>query len=42
MPTALEIRAELPRSPAGKLLAKALIDEENAKGAHKPAGKAAE
>ena len=32
MPTALEIRAELPRSPAGKLLAKVLIDEENAKG----------
>jgi long-chain acyl-CoA synthetase len=42
MPTALEIRAELPRSPAGKLLAKALIDEENAKGAHKAPGKAAQ
>jgi long-chain acyl-CoA synthetase len=28
MPAALEIRAELPRSPAGKLLAKALVDEE--------------
>ena len=32
MPAALEIRAELPRSPAGKLLAKVLIDEEKAKG----------
>ena len=31
MPTALEIRSELPRSPAGKLLAKALMDEERAK-----------
>jgi len=38
MPAALEIRAELPRSPAGKLLAKALMEEENAKAA----GKAAE
>ena len=32
MPAALEIRSELPRSPAGKLLAKVLIDEEKAKG----------
>ncbi len=31
MPAALEIRAELPRSPAGKLLAKALVDEEKAR-----------
>ncbi|MFI5015744.1 MAG: AMP-binding protein [Hyphomicrobiales bacterium] len=31
MPAALEIRSELPRSPAGKLLAKVLIDEEKAK-----------
>jgi long-chain acyl-CoA synthetase len=31
MPTALEIRDELPRSPAGKLLAKVLIEEEKAK-----------
>jgi long-chain acyl-CoA synthetase len=31
MPAALEIRDELPRTPAGKLLAKALIDEERAK-----------
>jgi long-chain acyl-CoA synthetase len=31
MPSALEIRRELPRSPAGKLLAKVLIDEEKAK-----------
>jgi long-chain acyl-CoA synthetase len=31
MPTALEIRKELPRSPAGKLLAKVLIEEEKAK-----------
>lgn len=31
IPAALEIRAELPRSPAGKLLAKVLIDEEKAK-----------
>ena len=31
MPTALEIRSELPRSPAGKLLAKVLIEEERAK-----------
>jgi long-chain acyl-CoA synthetase len=31
MPTALEIRSELPRSPAGKLLAKVLIEEEKAK-----------
>ena len=37
MPTALEIRAELPRSPAGKLLAKVLIDEENERAAHKAA-----
>jgi long-chain acyl-CoA synthetase len=28
MPTALEIRTSLPKSPAGKLLAKILIDEE--------------
>ncbi|WP_342359265.1 AMP-binding protein [Terrarubrum flagellatum] len=33
IPTALEIRAELPRSPAGKLLAKILIEEERAKAA---------
>ncbi|SED94973.1 long-chain acyl-CoA synthetase [Rhizobiales bacterium GAS188] len=33
MPAALEIRSELPRSPAGKLLAKVLIDEETAKAA---------
>lgn len=33
MPAALEIRAELPRSPAGKLLAKVLIDEEKARAA---------
>jgi long-chain acyl-CoA synthetase len=31
MPTALEIRDTLPRSPAGKLLAKPLLDEELAK-----------
>jgi long-chain acyl-CoA synthetase len=31
MPAALEIRDELSRTPAGKLLAKALIDEERAK-----------
>ena len=31
MPAALEIRAELPRSPAGKLLAKVLVEEELAK-----------
>jgi long-chain acyl-CoA synthetase len=31
MPTALEIRDSLPRSPAGKLLARPLIDEELAK-----------
>jgi long-chain acyl-CoA synthetase len=31
MPTALELRDALPRSPAGKLLAKALRDEERAK-----------
>ena len=31
MPAALEFRDELPRTPAGKLLAKALIDEERAK-----------
>ncbi|MBV9752171.1 MAG: AMP-binding protein, partial [Hyphomicrobiales bacterium] len=31
MPAALEIRDNLPRSPAGKLLAKVLIDEEQAK-----------
>ncbi|MBV9111998.1 MAG: AMP-binding protein [Hyphomicrobiales bacterium] len=37
MPAALEIRDELPRSPAGKLLAKVLMDEENAKAAHKAA-----
>jgi long-chain acyl-CoA synthetase len=33
MPAALEIRAELPRSPAGKLLAKVLIEEEKVKAA---------
>ncbi|MFI4995816.1 MAG: dicarboxylate--CoA ligase PimA, partial [Hyphomicrobiales bacterium] len=33
MPTALEIRRELPRSPAGKLLAKVLIEEEKMKAA---------
>jgi long-chain acyl-CoA synthetase len=33
MPTALEIRGELPRSPAGKLLAKVLIEEEKMKAA---------
>jgi len=38
MPTALEIRAELPRSPAGKLLAKVLIDEEKERAAHTAAG----
>jgi long-chain acyl-CoA synthetase len=42
MPTALEIRAELPRSPAGKLLAKVLIDEENAKGVQRAPGEAAQ
>ena len=31
MPAALEIRDNLPRSPAGKLLAKVLIDEEQAR-----------
>ena len=31
MPVALEVRDSLPRSPAGKLLAKALQDEEQAK-----------
>ena len=31
LPAALEIRADLPRSPAGKLLAKVLRDEEAAK-----------
>jgi long-chain acyl-CoA synthetase len=31
MPAALELRQSLPRSPAGKLLAKALLDEELAK-----------
>jgi long-chain acyl-CoA synthetase len=31
MPAALEIRGDLPRSPAGKLLAKVLIEEERAK-----------
>ncbi len=33
MPTALEIRDALPRSPAGKLLARTLRDEEQAKAA---------
>jgi long-chain acyl-CoA synthetase len=33
MPSMLEVRDELPRSPAGKLLAKGLIDEERAKAA---------
>jgi len=33
MPAALELRAELPRSPAGKLLASALAAEELARGA---------
>ena len=31
IPTALEFRASLPRSPAGKLLAQALRDEESAR-----------
>ena len=31
MPVALELRQSLPRSPAGKLLAKVLLDEELAK-----------
>ena len=31
MPTALEIRAELPKSPVGKLLANVLADEERAR-----------
>jgi len=42
MPAALEIRAELPRSPAGKLLAKVLIEEETAKAPNKALGEAAE
>jgi long-chain acyl-CoA synthetase len=33
MPTALELRPELPRSPAGKLLASALVAEETARAA---------
>nr|WP_277819407.1 AMP-binding protein [Pseudoroseomonas vastitatis] len=33
MPTALELRPELPRSPAGKLLASALVAEEAARAA---------
>jgi long-chain acyl-CoA synthetase len=33
MPSALEIRASLPRSPAGKLLPRLLLDEERAKSA---------
>jgi long-chain acyl-CoA synthetase len=33
MPAALELRDSLPRSPAGKLLAKALLEEELAKSA---------
>jgi long-chain acyl-CoA synthetase len=33
MPAALEIRPTLPRSPAGKLLARALVEEERAKAA---------
>jgi long-chain acyl-CoA synthetase len=40
MPTALEIRGELPRSPAGKLLAKVLIEEERAKAQRNAAPKA--
>jgi long-chain acyl-CoA synthetase len=35
MPAALEYRSTLPRSSAGKLLAKVLIDEEKAKAAAK-------
>jgi long-chain acyl-CoA synthetase len=31
MPAALEIRASLPKSPVGKLLANVLADEEKAK-----------
>jgi long-chain acyl-CoA synthetase len=36
IPTALEIREELPRSPAGKLLAKVLIEEERSLAADRP------
>jgi long-chain acyl-CoA synthetase len=34
MPTALEVRAELPKSPVGKLLANVLADEERARRAN--------
>ena len=34
MPAALELRSELPRSPAGKLLASALVAEEMARSAN--------
>lgn len=37
IPSALEIREGLPRSPAGKLLAQALRDEESARHAPRPA-----
>ncbi len=40
MPTALELRPELPRSPAGKLLASALVAEETARAASMKVSKA--
>jgi long-chain acyl-CoA synthetase len=37
MPAALEVRADLPKSPVGKLLANVLADEERARAAIPPA-----